>query len=60
MWTEVMNVFLFQDVNKVTHTHTLRETQQRSHSAAESHRDSFLLEGTPLFILLSSAMYQSK
>lgn len=54
MWTEVMNVFLFQDVN------TLRETQQRSHSAAESHRDSFLLEGTPLFILLSSAMYQSK
>lgn len=59
MWTEVMNVFLFQDVNKVTHTHA----SERHNSAVTvllRATETFLLEGTPLFILLSSAMYQSK
>lgn len=58
MWIEVMNVFLFQDVNKVTHTRS--ERHNSAVTVLLRATETFLLEGTPLFILLSSAVYQSK
>lgn len=62
---KVFSVFsYFRILSKQAHTqsntHTPTETQQHSHSVVWSHRDSVLLEGTPLFIPLSSAMYQAK
>ena len=42
------------------HTHTHSETHNSTVSVVGSHRDSILFQGTPLFILLSSNMYQDK